>query len=84
MTKNTDLESLCKEARAKGLNINEIEQLKRVYYNTIVEYSQKRPQTEQGVRAAIAHIEMQEWVGYAAGASYIRRTIDAIQKGEKK
>lgn len=82
--KRIDLESLCKEARAKGLNINEIEVMKRHYYNAMIEYTTKH-EPKPGVEAAIKHLEMQEWCGYAQAAGYMRRTIDEFQKeGDKK
>lgn len=82
MSKRIDLESLTKEARAKGLNISEIEHMQRHYYTAMIEYTSKNT-PGPGVTAALHHLEMSEWYGYAAAASYIRRTIDSIQKGDK-
>jgi len=84
MTKKIDLESLCIEARSKGLNMQEIEHMKRHYFAAMLDYAQKHEPKGPGITAALDHLHMQEWTGYAAAASYIRHTIDQIQKGEKK
>jgi len=83
MSKRLDLETLCNEARAKGLNVNEIEIMKRHYNTAMLNYIHNT-EPKPGVQGAIEYLDMQVWVAYVAGASYVRQTIDAIQRGDKK
>lgn len=78
--KKLDLESLCKEAIAKGLNEREVEHVRRYYYNAILKYEAENKPRGPGIAFALQHLEMTEFVAYAAAQSYIRKTIENIQR----
>ncbi len=80
----TDLEQLVRDARAKGLNQTEIEHMKRHYYSGILDYAQNHTEGRNSQEARTEHADMTAWHGYVRAATYIRQTIDAIQRGEKK
>lgn len=79
----TDLEQLVLDARAKGLNSDEIEIMKRHYFSGVLECAQKREAKSDAQADRAHHTDMGAWHGYVRAATYIRQTIDAIQKGEK-
>lgn len=75
------LDSLVREATRCGFTSQEIDVVKRYYFDALIKYDDahkdKRP---VGIRACINYEEVRQMTAYAVAKNYMRRQIDSMQK----
>jgi hypothetical protein len=77
------LEKLIEEAIDFGFNTIEVDFVRRCYYDALIKYDDAHKDNyPRGIQASINYEEVRQMTAYAVTKSYIRKSIDMINKGK--